>query len=110
MANSFQLGSVHQIWKKFPISDKMTSIAQAIHRKGDGNQGGRGLHKLSCLGELGKMATRQKHTASTTTSKYQTNITNTLTRTSAVTKNELTTIFWDKVHPKGQRDPGKYTR
>ena len=68
MANSFQLGSVHQIWKKFLISDKMTLIEQAVPRKGDGNQGGRGLYKLSCLGEQGKMATRQQHTASTTTS------------------------------------------
>lgn len=68
MANSFQLGSVHQIWKKFLISDKITLIVQAVPKKGDGNQGGRGLYKLSCLGEQGKMATRQQHTASTTTS------------------------------------------
>ena len=74
LANSSQLGNVHQIWKKFPISDKMTLIVQAIPRKGDGNQRGRGLHKLSCFEELGKMATRQQHTASATTSKYQTSI------------------------------------
>ena len=71
----------------------MTLIVQAIPRKGNGNQGRRGLHKLSYLGELGKMATRQQHTASATKSKYQTSITNTLTRTSAVTKNEVTTIY-----------------